>query len=59
MNHGQYKWAVLVTEEKFDALRIFFNAPLKCLTNVGARYSARRNEKFHNVKAQMAGRDIY
>ena len=52
------KWAVLVTEEKFDALRIFLNAPLKCLKNVGARYSARRNERFHCMKAQMACRDI-
>ena len=52
------KWAVPVTDEKFDALRIFLNAPLKHLTNVGARYSARRNERFDNVKAQVTGRDI-
>ena len=52
------KWAVPVTDERFDALRIFLNAPLKCLKNVGARYSARRNERFHCMKAQMACRDI-
>ena len=52
------KWAVPVTDEKFDALRIFLNAPLKHLTNVGARYSARRNERFDSVKAQVTGRDI-
>ena len=32
------KWTVPVTEEEFDALRIFLNAPLKYETNVGARY---------------------
>ena len=36
----------------------FLNAALKCLTNVDARYSARRNERFDSVKAQMTDRDI-
>ena len=51
------KWVVFVTEEKSDALRIFLNATLKYVTNVDARYSARRNEGFHRVKAHMARKD--
>ena len=50
--------AVPMTEEKFDALRIFLNATLKYVPNVDARYSTQRNEGFHRVKAQMARRNI-
>ena len=52
------KWVVGTTEGKFDALRIFLNAALKHLTNVDARYSSQRNEGFHGMRAQMAGRDM-
>ena len=52
------KWAVPMTEEKSDALRIFLNATLKYVRNVGARYSTQRNEGFHSLKAQMARQDI-
>ena len=47
-----------ITEEKSDALRIFLNATLKYVTNVGLRYSTQRNEGFRSVKAQIAHRDI-
>ena len=52
------KWVVVMTEKKFDALRIFLNAALKYLTNVDARCSAQRIERFHNLRDRMADKDI-
>ena len=44
------KWALNITDEKLNALRIFLNDTIQYVEKVDIRYNTQNNEGFHNLK---------